>query len=467
MWLCALTWSSGRPVARKASYWARISAASWRRTAGRKNQENPALTRRSVNSPVAPTRSGTCSGGSTGRPWTSTTWSPTRKVGRRRARSMASAAAPAPTIRLAAVRMPSRCACSTPWLTATVSPKSSAVTITCLLTTAPAVSPLAPARSRRPQLAGDGTHLPAGPLRHHAPTAADHEAGAAPLDGRAGEGGHGRDHACEVAQRQQQEAARALAVAEAPAHEQPGGEQADGDGGGGDGQSERVAATHRGERQGEGYGADEQRAKQPPGVAGAGVLVPVELVAPPLDRTREVDQHVDEIRHHRDPLAARADAASHLEVLEQVMTEVGEAADGVESRAAHRIAGAEHERRGAGDLREDEVRHPVGVDEELFQRLVPAAGANRFVEGGGAAHRRVSQRRHDRLEVVGTQAHVGVAHHQQIMAGAAQTDQQVARLAVGHRAAAVHDHRDALGTELALDLVEQRQRRLVPIRRAS
>src|SRR5204863_8148045 len=67
--------------------------------------------------------------GSTGAPSVSTRWSPTRSEGRRRARSTASRAAGAATIRLAAVRTPSRCAASTASLTSRTSPKSSAVTM--------------------------------------------------------------------------------------------------------------------------------------------------------------------------------------------------------------------------------------------------------------------------------------------------------------------------------------------------
>src|SRR5438445_2358563 len=67
--------------------------------------------------------------GSTGAPSVSTTCSPTRSEGRRRARSTASRAAGAATTRLAAVRTPSRCAASTASLTSRTSPKSSAVTM--------------------------------------------------------------------------------------------------------------------------------------------------------------------------------------------------------------------------------------------------------------------------------------------------------------------------------------------------
>src|SRR5436309_8356925 len=79
--------------------------------------------------PRASTRWERSDAGSTGAPSVSTTWSPTRSEGRRRARSTASRAAGAATIRLAAVRTPSRCAASTASLTSRTSPKSSAVTM--------------------------------------------------------------------------------------------------------------------------------------------------------------------------------------------------------------------------------------------------------------------------------------------------------------------------------------------------
>ena len=78
--------------------------------------------------PSESTRSGICARGKTpGRP-------PARvqsdaKLRSRLARAIASSAAGAPTIRLAAVSTPSQCARSTASLTASCSPKSSAVTI--------------------------------------------------------------------------------------------------------------------------------------------------------------------------------------------------------------------------------------------------------------------------------------------------------------------------------------------------
>ena len=58
--------------------------------------------------PELSTRSGSFDGGNSGRPSVRTMCRPTRSDGSRRARSTASVAAGAPTIRLAAVRMPFR-----------------------------------------------------------------------------------------------------------------------------------------------------------------------------------------------------------------------------------------------------------------------------------------------------------------------------------------------------------------------
>ena len=85
---------------------------------------------RSTSSPMV-------SAGIAGTPSTSTRCRPTRSDGMRRARSTASAAAGAVTIRLAAVRMPRRCACSTASLTSGAAPKSSAVTIRFLMVGSP------------------------------------------------------------------------------------------------------------------------------------------------------------------------------------------------------------------------------------------------------------------------------------------------------------------------------------------
>src|SRR3984957_8414930 len=79
--------------------------------------------------PLRSTSRGTALAGSSGAPSTSTRCSPTRSRGGARARRIAPAAAGAPTIRLAAVRMPCWLACSTASLTAWCRPKSSAVTI--------------------------------------------------------------------------------------------------------------------------------------------------------------------------------------------------------------------------------------------------------------------------------------------------------------------------------------------------
>ena len=101
MCLCALTWSSARPVARNASNWARISAASWRRMPGAKKKRKPARDLISVEADRLPRPARpSLRGGSIGAPSTRTRCSPTRSPGRRRARATASAAAGAATIRL-------------------------------------------------------------------------------------------------------------------------------------------------------------------------------------------------------------------------------------------------------------------------------------------------------------------------------------------------------------------------------
>ena len=94
-WKClwALTWSSGRPVARKASNCAAISAASWRRAAGFRARSRP---RRSMSRADQAGRVGQVRQvrGRQGRPAsTSTRCSPTRRRGIRLARATASAAA--------------------------------------------------------------------------------------------------------------------------------------------------------------------------------------------------------------------------------------------------------------------------------------------------------------------------------------------------------------------------------------
>src|SRR5215470_10045905 len=81
------------------------------------------------NSPSAWTSCGISDLGRTGRPSTRTRCRPTRNVGRRRARSTASAAARPATIRLALDKIPFLCASSTASLMAMSRPKSSAQTI--------------------------------------------------------------------------------------------------------------------------------------------------------------------------------------------------------------------------------------------------------------------------------------------------------------------------------------------------
>src|SRR6185437_12774645 len=81
------------------------------------------------NRPPASTSAGMLRGGSTDQPSASTRCRPTARPGRSRAIRTASAAAGAPTIRLAVVSTPPRAACSTARLTDWWSPKSSAVTM--------------------------------------------------------------------------------------------------------------------------------------------------------------------------------------------------------------------------------------------------------------------------------------------------------------------------------------------------
>src|SRR5258708_10395732 len=123
------TWSRRKPVAAKAANCAAISAATCRRSFASKKIRTLAATMSLRKLPARSTRSGTSSAGDTGRPSIKMTWRPTRSVGSRDARATASAAAGAPIIRLAAVKMPLRWAISTASLTSGAKPKSSAVTI--------------------------------------------------------------------------------------------------------------------------------------------------------------------------------------------------------------------------------------------------------------------------------------------------------------------------------------------------
>ena len=94
-----------------------------RRSAGRREEDGRRTPLRRRRGP------GSASGGSTGAPSAITRCRPTARFGRRWARATASPAAGAPTIRLAVVRIPSRCPISMASLTGSASPKSSPVTM--------------------------------------------------------------------------------------------------------------------------------------------------------------------------------------------------------------------------------------------------------------------------------------------------------------------------------------------------
>ena len=130
MCLCALTWSSSRPVARNASNCARISCASWRRISGSKKKRRPARARLRVELAVAPTSPETVAGAEHRAAFDQNEMQPDLQA--------AAGGAPAPPRRppparrpsgSRSVRMPSRCASSTASLTAASSPKSSAQTM--------------------------------------------------------------------------------------------------------------------------------------------------------------------------------------------------------------------------------------------------------------------------------------------------------------------------------------------------
>src|SRR6185312_6371074 len=127
--LWAFTWSRGSPLSANAWNCARISASSWRRTAGRAKKRTPSRTMLLPNLPWESTSAGMLRCGNTDHPSASTRCRPTARSGKSRARLTASSTAGAPTIRLAVVNTPSRAASSTALFTAACSPKSSAVTM--------------------------------------------------------------------------------------------------------------------------------------------------------------------------------------------------------------------------------------------------------------------------------------------------------------------------------------------------
>ena len=87
----------------------------------------------SGNVPEGPTRLGTSVGGRTGSPSVKTRQRPRLSFGCSAERAAASWAAPPPTTRVALVTMPSAWALAMPWLIGEERPKSSAVTISCLV----------------------------------------------------------------------------------------------------------------------------------------------------------------------------------------------------------------------------------------------------------------------------------------------------------------------------------------------
>jgi len=94
-----------------------------------KKYRMPALTGLSINSPDALTAAPSREASSMLRPWQTTACSPTSSAGLSRASSAAGSALGSATIRLAARKIPSRCARMMPALTSGDKPKSSALTI--------------------------------------------------------------------------------------------------------------------------------------------------------------------------------------------------------------------------------------------------------------------------------------------------------------------------------------------------
>src|ERR1017187_6129040 len=124
-----LTWSSRRPVARNFSHCERISARSCSRKFCLKKYFRPVATGELLNSPRALTRPGIFSGGSAAWPISNVRCRPTPSCGFSFASFTASAKPGSLTIKLALVKMPSRCARMTAAFTEGERPKSSALTI--------------------------------------------------------------------------------------------------------------------------------------------------------------------------------------------------------------------------------------------------------------------------------------------------------------------------------------------------
>src|SRR5262249_51159505 len=75
---------------------------------------------------------------------------------------------------------------------------------------------------------------------------------------------------------------------------------------------------------------------------------------------------------------------------------------------------------------------------------------------------RVAKRRHDRPQVVGSQADIAVADHEDVVARVAEPARHVVDLAVRAGTAVLDGNRDPVGPELGRELAQERQRGVIP-----
>src|SRR5579883_579499 len=452
-WWWPLTWSRARPVRRKASSCARISAASCRRAAGEKKMRSPWRTGSDGKRPSGATRAGMRSGGRVGRPSTKVRCSPTPSRGMARVRATASAAAGSPTMRLAQVRIPCRWARSTASLTASSSPKSSAVTMRRLGKRAPMPADPGSSRARpreRPErqaasasdqgaVLGDGEDLPA------------------PDDAAADIARHPDGEAEGIAQRHQPSMCRTTllqaAMDEAPQSESQDEQRQHQE-------PRRSAGPQRAET-----GHDRQRmghdaAEMADGLRRADGSRPAQLA--PHERAEILgdDGPGDGAAQH-DAIAAGGDELAQHVIVRELICERLEPADPLERGAAQRRHRSEAGFDGPQSARDQRLGEVPIIDEEGAERIGDARFGQAAIGTGDGADRAIGEHLRDApQELRAFDLDVAVGDDEQVVLRLRHHVDEVRDLAVAAMRAVVGDEPAVAIRELAHQPADD-ERRLV------
>jgi hypothetical protein len=205
------------------------------------------------------------------------------------------------------------------------------------------------------------------------------------------------------------------------------------------------------------------RSDIPAGTADALGDAPTQLMAKGGSKALGARDVVHEMTRNFDRVPQTVNAVAQLVIVREVMAQILQPAAAFQDLTAGAQGGAEGEGNPFQATGEEDTRQKAALENKRLKKRWPRANSNIAVEAGDQAHSFPVEGRHYGPQVVRAHAHVGIADHQQVMAGLRESPQEVADLVVRSQVLLHHNPADVLCRELRMQPLQLRKDRVVGV----